>query len=229
MKHDGLARWAGPAGLAFAISVLAQNLFAQAAHIEPKNDANGATIVAKFADQAGAIGALVGWVALNMVILGVFLAAAYSRFRTTGPGWSRLALIGGIMLMALEPLVNVPLIVLAVNGDKLADSPRLAEVLWQLHLAIFGYEGIALGLTLLGVTMAAVAAGHAPRWFGSLATLGAASLVLASTLVQPITDGSAVTFVGAIGFVIWLVVLAVISVNLWRQAPRESEVIPAPV
>jgi hypothetical protein len=227
MTQDTLARWAGPAGLAFTISVLAQNVFAQAAHIEPKSDATSAQVVARLAGKAGANGTLAGWVAVNMIILAVFLAAAHSRFQPGAAGWSRMGLIGGAQLLVLFPLVNIPLVVLAVSGERLGDSPRLVDALWQMHLALYAYCGVALGLTLLGIAMAAVTTGYAPRWCGPLAGVGAALLGLVAILVQPVADGSAVMLAGIGGFLVWLVVLGVISVNLQRRILGKPEVVPA--
>jgi hypothetical protein len=227
MAHDALARWAGPAGFTFTVSVLAQNVYSQAARIEPKSDSSGAQIIAWFADKASANGVLAGWVAVNMIILGLFLAAAHSRFQGGAAGWSRLGQVGGTSLIALFPLVNVPLIVLAVSGDQLADSPHLALALWQMHLALYAYSGVALGLTVLGIGMAAVTAGHAPGWCRPLTVIGALLLSLVAILVQPTADAAPTMLLGVAGFLVWLVVLTVISVNLQRQAPREPEVIPA--
>jgi len=69
-----------------------------------------------------------------------------------------------------------------------------------------------------GFGWASVAAGLVPAWFRIIGRVGGAVLIVASIPVKAGTEGSAATMVGVLGFVIWLVFLAVLGTRMWREA-----------
>jgi hypothetical protein len=216
-RDTDAGRWAGPAGIAFAVSVAVQNVWAGAAGINPANDAPATSVLAKFAEHADAHGVLSAWVGVNLVLIGLFLAGAHARLRRSAPAWANLGLLGGVLLMALFALVNVPRVALALGADGWQGEPALVDALWDLHLATFAYAGIALGLALLGFSLAAVSAGMVPRWFRIVGPVGAAAIIAFSVPVQAAAAGSEATMGGALGFVAWLAFLVVFGVRLWRD------------
>lgn len=211
-------RVAGVAGIAFAASVVAQNLWSGAVGLLPDGDAGAAEVLDVFADNGGAYGILVGWVALNLVALAVFLAGAYDRLRRDEPMWANVGLIGGITLMVFFAMVNLPIVALAAGADSLAGSPELVEMLWTMHGAAFALAGVALGIALVGFSLAASSAGLAPRWFRTVGPIGAAIIIAASVPVQAAAEGSPATMVGVAGFLIWLLFLVVCGTRMWREA-----------
>ncbi len=189
-------RVAGLAGVAFAASVAVQNLWSGGSGILPDADATGADVLAVFADHRGAYGILVGWVAINLVALAVFLAGAHQRLRRNEPLAADVGLVGGVMLMVFFAMVNLPVVVLASMTESLAGSPELVEALWTIHGAVFAFAGIALGIALVGFSLAASSAGLAPRWFRVVGPAGAAVIIAASVPVQAGAAGSPATMVG---------------------------------
>lgn len=212
-----VGRWAGAAGMAFGVSVVLQNAWAGAAAINPPNDAPASSVLEKFAEHAGAHGVLSAWVGVNLVLMGVFLAGAHARLRRPAPAWADLGLLGGVLLMALFALLNVPRVALALGADGWQGEPALADALWDMHLATFAYAGIALGLALLGFSLAAVTAAMVPRWFRVVGPAGAAAIIGFSVPVQAAAAGSEATMGAGLGFVAWLLFLAVFGLRLWRE------------
>jgi hypothetical protein len=195
------------------------NIWAGAAGIQPDADASATEVVDAFTEHGDAFGLLVAWVAVNVVILGLFVAAAAQRLQNAAPVATRLGSIGGILLMAFFPLVNVPLVVLAIGGDGLADSPDLVDVLWDAHNALFAFAGLALGLALLGFSLAAVQARLVPRWFRFVGPIGAALMIAGSVPVKLSAEGSEALMFGLAGFAVWLLFLLVIGTAMWREDP----------
>jgi hypothetical protein len=211
-------RLAGLLGAAFAVSVIAQNLWTGAAGILPDPDASAADVVETFVDHNGAYAVLLGWVALNIVAISVFLAGAHHRLRRAQPIWSGVGLVGGISLIVFFAMVNLPIAALATGGESLADSPQLVDALWHMHGAAFAFAGIALGIALAGFSLAAAGAELVPRWFRTVGPVGGAVIILASVPVQAGAEGSPATMVGVLGFLIWLLFLVIFGLRIWREA-----------
>jgi hypothetical protein len=217
MDGTTATRWAGLAGIGFGVSVIVQNLWAQSAGIDPAPDADATEIAAKFADNAGAHGLLAAWVALNLVLIGLFLAGTFARLARREPVLATLGLVGGILLMGFFAMLNVPRVALALGAEQWGDEPALVDALWDMHLATFAFAGIALGLALLGFSLAAVRLGLVPGWFRIVGPVGALFIIGANVPVQATADGSPITMVGMVGFVGWLVFLVVMGRRLWTE------------
>jgi hypothetical protein len=211
-------RWAGLAGLGFAVSVAASNIWGGAVGLDPDADAGAAEIVEKFAEHQDAYGVLFGWTALNLVLLVVFLGGAWTRLRGADPTWARAGCIGVALVAVLFPLTMVPQVALSIGGEQLGRGPNLVNVLWDMHLATFALTSLALGVGLLGLSLAAVAAGLVPAWFRVVGPIGGALLIVGAVPVKAVAEGSSVAMVGLVGFVVWLVFLAVLGTRMWREA-----------
>jgi hypothetical protein len=182
----------------------------------PDSDGDSRQIVEKFTEHGDAIALLVGWVAANLVLLAFFLAGVHDQARSGDPVLARMGSIGGTMLIVFFPLVNFPLVILAIGADRLGTTPGVVEALWQLHLVAFAFSGISLGIALLGLSLATVRATIAPRWFGIVGPVGAAVIILGSIPVKAVAEGSDKLMFSLLGFVTWLVFLAVVGVKMWR-------------
>ena len=213
-------RLAGTAGMAFAVSVIAQNVWSQGAGITPEADANPAEVVSTFVDTATEQGILTAWVAANLVLMALFLAGAHARLRRSEPVLATAGLVGGVLLMAFFAMLNVPRVALSLADDGWAEEPALVDALWTMHLATFAFAGLSLGLALAGFSLAAARAGLVPRWLGVVGPAGAAVIVLASIPVRVGADGSAATMVGVLGFLAWLLFLLVFGQRLRTEEPE---------
>ena len=79
--------------------------------------------------------------------------------------------------------------------------------------------GQRLGDPLLAavVGLAAVRAGLIARWMGPVTAVGGGALIVAAMPAVPVVQGSAWLAVGAVGFVIWMLFLAVTGAALLRR------------
>ena len=209
-------RWAGLAGMAFAVSVVVQNVWSNAAGVLPDPDADAAAVLEAFADAGSAAGVLVSWVAVNLALLVLFISGAHQRYRAAAPTAATVGLVGGVLLAAIFSMLQLPVVALAVGGDALAGDAGLVSTLWAIHGALFAFSGIALGLALAGLSIAAVRAGLAPRWIRPVGLVGAAVIWLASVPIQAAAEGEPATLVGVVGFLAWLLFLLVAG-NRLRQ------------
>lgn len=214
---DGV-RLAGVAGMAFAISVLAQNAWSQAAGVLPAPDASSAEVVEAFRDAGANVGVLVGWVAANLVLLAVFLAGAHSRLRQRDPVSAGMGLVAGIGLTIVFASLQIPLVGLAVGVSDLADSPDLVSFLWTSHNALFAFAGVFLSIALFGFARAAGAAGLIPRWLAAIAPFAALIMLVTSIPVQMQAEGEPALMVGLVGFLAWMAFLLVFGNRLRQQS-----------
>lgn len=215
----GINRWAGLAGLAFAVSVAALNVIIPAAGLQPAPDASASEVLTKISDNRDQLAVTFGLVALNVVLLGVFIAGIVERVGDAAPIFARVGLLGGIGVLLLFPLSIVPIVVIASSGDELAASPALVSVLWDLHFAMFALVHVVLGLGLLGLSVAAARAKLVPGWFAVVGPIGALFLVAGTLpLVEAAQGSMAVMSIGLPGFVAWLVFAGTAGVKMWREA-----------
>jgi hypothetical protein len=115
-------------------------------------------------------------------------------------------------------LRSVPCVALALGADAMTESPSLAGALWAMHGPMFAFSGIALGLALGGLSLAAARARLVPKWFTVVGPGGAIVVIGASIPVQQGADGMAATMVGGIGFLAWLAFLVIFGAWLWRES-----------
>jgi hypothetical protein len=106
----------------------------------------------------------------------------------------------------------------------LANDASLTVLIWTLHNAIFTINLLAIGAALLGLSRAASLGGLIPRWLGVLAIIGAALLALASAPAVAQVEGSPFLALGLLGFLCWLLFVAVASARLLQLgAERASQ------
>jgi hypothetical protein len=123
----------------------------------------------------------------------------------------------GATLAAIFALVNVLQIALALSDGGLAGPTPAFELVWQAHAAAFELMLPMLGTSFIGMALAAHASGLSPAWQRLLGLAGGSLLVAAGVGNLAIADGSALIFVGLLGFAAWLVWLVVTGVRLVRS------------
>ncbi len=212
-------RFVGAAAIAFAVLAAIENvLFAATGALSygaPIED-----VLAYYADNRNTVALISGLVALYLPLLLVFVTGLHGlveRRGEAGADWSRLALAAGATLSAIFVLVNVLQIGLAISAGRLAGPTPAFELVWQLHAAAFGLALPMLGTTCIGAALATHASGLTPAW-QRLSGLVGGSLLLAAGLGNlAIADGSALIFVGLLGFAAWLAWLVTTGAGLVRS------------
>jgi hypothetical protein len=212
-------RFVGAAAIAFAVLVVIENVLL-AVTSAPGYDAPMEDVLAYYAANRDAIAIISGLVALYLPLLLVFVTGLHGlveRRGGDGAGWSRLAVAAGATLSAIFVLFNVTQIGLALSADGLAKPTQAFELVWQIHAAAFALALPMIGTTCLGVAFAAHASGLTRAWQRLLGLVGGSLLLAAGLGSLAIADGSALIFVGLLGFAGWLVWLLVTGVRLIRS------------
>jgi hypothetical protein len=62
------------------------------------------------------------------------------------------------------------------------------------------------------------ASGLVPGWFRVVGPAGAAVMLVCSVPVKAVAEGSPATMGALVGFLVWLVLLAVLGTRIWREA-----------
>ncbi|WP_236050067.1 hypothetical protein [Paractinoplanes ovalisporus] len=157
--------------------------------------------------------------ALSLPLLLVFVTGLHGLVERRGPAgadWSRLTSAAGAALAAVLVLVNVLQIGLTLSADGLAEPTPAFELVWQVHAAAFALTLPTLGTTFIGAALAAHASGLTRGWQRLLGLVGGSLLLAAGLGNFAIADGSALIFVGLLGFAAWLVWLLATGVRLVR-------------
>ncbi len=212
-KATAIERWGGYAGIAFALSVIVQNLLRSS--FAPSGDASAADIRSYVVDDRWVIQTTVPLVAINVVFLLLFVATLYRRTQD-GPGavWARVGLVGATGVLALFLTAVAVEMTLAAQGSSL--SPELTETLWALHNAVFACAFLGVGTALLGFSLASVPVGLLPRAYRIVGPVAAALMIITAGAGVAVTEGSSVLFVGLVGFLGWLVFLFISGTRLAR-------------
>ncbi|MCR2784013.1 MULTISPECIES: hypothetical protein [unclassified Microbacterium] len=212
-------RLVGAAAIGFALLWVSENaLFA--ATVPPTYGAPIEEVLAYYAANRNTVAIVSGLVALYLPLLLVFVTGLHGlveRRGGAGADWSRLAMAAGATLSAIFVLFNVTQIGLSLFAGGLDEPAPAFELVWQIHAAAFGLALPMIGTTCIGGALAAHASGLTPAW-QRLLGLGGGSLLLAAGLGNlAIADGSALIFVGLLGFAAWLVWLLVTGMRLIRS------------
>lgn len=212
-------RLVGSAAIAFAVLVVTENvLFAVTdapSYGDPIDD-----VLAYYAASGDAVAIVSGLVALYLPLLLVFVTGLHglvARRGGTGADWSLLAVAAGAALSAIFVLVNVLQIGLALFARDAAEPTSAFELVWQIHAAAFALTMPMLGMTCIGVILAAHASGLTPAWQRLLGLAGGTLLLIAGLGNFAIAEGSALIFVGLLGFLAWLVWMLTTGVRLLRS------------
>ena len=212
-------RLVGSAAIAFAVLVVMENaLFAVTGALT--YGAPIEEVQAYYAANRDAVAIVSGLVALQLPLLLVFVTGLHGlveRRGGAGADWSRLASAAGATLSAIFVLVNVLQIGLTLSAGGLAEPTPAFELVWQAHAAAVALSLPTLGTTFIGAALAAHASGLTPPWQRLLGLVGGSLLLAAGVGSLAIADGSALIFVGLLGFAAWLVWLLATGVRLVRN------------
>ena len=214
-----MTRIVGAAAIAFAVLVVIDNAVLAGAGA-PTFGAPIEEVLAYYAANRDSVAIATGVVALSLPLLLVFVTGLHGlveRRGGAGADWSRLALAAGATLSAIFVLVNVLQIGLALSAGWLAEPTPAFELVWQVHAAAFALALPTLGTTFIGAALAAHASGLTPAWQRLLGLVGGSLLLAAGFGNLAIADGSALLFVGLLGFAAWLVWLLATGVRLVRS------------
>nr|MDT0658657.1 hypothetical protein [Micromonospora sp. DSM 115978] len=212
-------RLVGAAAITFAVSVVIENAVLAGTGARSFG-APIEEVLAYYAANRDPVAIASGLVALYLPLLLVFVTGLHGlvqRRGGAGADWSRLALAAGATLSAIFVLVNVLQIGLALSADGLAEPTPAFELVWQVHAAAFALALPTLGTTFIGAALAAHASGLTPAWQRLLGLAGGSLLLAAGLGNLAIADGSALIFVGLLGFAAWLVWLLTTGVRLVRS------------
>lgn len=212
-------RLVGVAAIAFAVSVVVENAVF-AATGAPSYGAPIEDVLAYYAANRDAVAIVSALVAVYLPLLLVFVTGLHGlvqRRGAAGADWSRLAVAAGATLSATVVLVNVLQVGLAVAADGLTEPTPAFELVWQVHAAAFALALPMLGATFVGAALAAHASGLTAAWQRLLGLVGGSLLLVAGVGTLAIADGSALIFVGLLGFAAFLVRLLATGVRLIRS------------
>ncbi len=212
-------RLVGAAAIAFVVSVVIENVVL-AGTGAPSYGAPIEEVLAYYAANRDSVAIASGLVALYLPLLLVFATGLHGlveRRGGAGADWSRLAMAAGAALSAIFVLVNVLQIGLALSAGGLAEPTPAFALVWHAHAAAFALALPMLGTTFIGAALAAHASGLTPVWQRLLGLLGGSLLLTAGVGTLAIADGSALIFVGLLGFAAWLIWLLATGVRLVRS------------
>ena len=218
----GRGRLVGAAAIAFAVLVLIENVLFVVTNARGYGDPIE-EVLAYYAANRDTVAIVSALVALYLPLLLVFVTGLHGlveRRGGAGADWSRLAVAAGATLSAIFVVANVLQIGLALSAAGLAEPTPAFELVWQIHAAAFALLLPTLGTTCIGTALAAHASGLTPAWQRLLGVVGGSLLLAAGLGNLAIADGSALIFVGLLGFVAWLVWLIATGVRLVRSGPK---------
>lgn len=158
-----------------------------------------------------------------LLLFGTNIGAWCRRRNPAAAPWGRLGAAASIVVAALFAIVNVVQVTMVAARDELVAAPTLAGLLWTFYNAVFTLNMAAVGVTLLGLGRAATLAQLVPAWMSPTSTAGAALLIVAAIPAVAVTRGSLWFGVGATGFAVWLLFLAVAGVSLLRRPRVDAE------
>jgi hypothetical protein len=216
-RGDIATRAAGLGALGFVTLVVAQNVVRGGS--APANDADATEVLAHYADHRAVTAVLVASFVVGGASLAVFLGGAMRRLVAGGrPGWAYTGLVGAAAVLGLFAVVVASEEALSVVAH--GDQPDLGAVqaLWALHNTVFAVVQLAVGIALLGLARAGVAAGITPAVFDRLAPVGAALLAVGAAAGPFVAAGEAMPLfgLGLAGFAVWLAFLVTTGIRLVR-------------
>jgi hypothetical protein len=209
---------AGIGGLVFLVLVAAQNVLK--AVLGPANVASPADLFELRHTNAWSVHVLVVTYALGFPALLAFAAGVNTwcaRVQPRSAVWASMGQASTVVIMVLFGLVNVLQVTMIAARDLLDATPELGQLLWTLHNAVFTINLIAVGGALLGLGRAAALARLIPSWMGAASSIGAALLIASALPAVAVVNGSPWMSVGLLGFLVWLVFLAVASGAMLRR------------
>jgi hypothetical protein len=207
-RRDVSARAAGLGAIGFAAVVVLQNIIRGGS--APANGAGSEDVLAYYVDHRATTFVLLATFVLSGAALAVFLGGAMRRLLAGDrPAWAMTGFVGAVGVMVLFAVVVGTEQALSVVATGTQPDLGAVDALWALHNSVFTVLYLFLGLALLGLARAGVAAGITPPGFDRLAPAGSVLLAIAAVAGPSIAAGDAMAFfgLGGIGFLIWLAFL----------------------
>jgi hypothetical protein len=212
---DIRSRLAGFGALAFVASVIAQNALRGSS--APANGADAHEVLTHYADHRATTFVLVALFVMGAAGLSTFLGGVMRRV-IAGPrsAWAYTGLIGAAGILCLFSVLVASEQALSVIANGAAPDTGAVAALWALHNSVFVVLLLMIGVALLGLSRAGVAAGITPPVFDRLAPLGSALLAVGALAGPAIAGGDAMPLFGisVIGFVVWLAFLVTTGLRL---------------
>ena len=215
-------RIAALSGLTFVALAVGQNII-RVATAAP-NDARSVSIIAHFVDHREAELVLAATVVGGAFALALFVGHLWTRLaRGAERGWAQAGIIGVMGIFAIFPLLVACEVALLVITGRPSAGPDAVETLWALHNAVFTVNLAALAVATLGLSAAALRGNLLPRAFRIIGPLAAGLLTLGALFGSQIAAGNAkpIFALSGLGYIGWLSVVAVISVQLLRAPQRD--------
>ena len=214
---DIRARVAGIGALGFAGIVVLQNLIRGGS--APSNGASSDDVLAHYADHRALTVLLVSTFMIGGTALTVFLGGAMRRLTAVRPGWAYTGYAGAVGVLALFATMLGTEVSLSVVAAGDAPSTSAIQALWALHNSLFTMLFLFIGVALVGLSRAGVAAGITPRAFERVAPVSFALLTVAAVAGPLTAAGDAMVFfgVGLAGFLVWLAFLITTGLRLVRS------------
>jgi hypothetical protein len=225
---DTSRRLAGLGGIAFVVIVILQNIIRGSS--APGNGATGDEVLRFYAGHRGITFVLIATFVLSGGGLATFLGGAMRRLiRSDRVAWAYTGLVGAIGIMVLFSVLVGCEEALSVAATAKAPDPGAMNALWALHNSVFTVLWLSIGVALIGLARAGVAAGITPRVFERLAPIGTGLLAIACVAGPAIAAGDAMAFfaVGLIGFLIWLAFLTTTGLRLVRSDSHTFQAVAA--
>ena len=223
-------RLVGAAAIALAASMAIQNAMfvwtGAPAYGDPIEE-----VLAWHAQNRVVVAIAVGQEALHLPLLLGFVTGLHGlvgRRGGAGADWSRLAVAAGATFSAVMAFYSVLWIGVVLSAGELTEPSPAFELAWQMHAAAFAWSLPTLGTTFIGAALAAHASGLTQAWQRLLGLVGGSLLLAAGLGNLAIADGSALIFVGLLGFAAWLVWLLATGVRLVRSDVDWPSVSTAP-
>lgn len=208
------ARAAAIGALGFAAGVAVQNLVLLVGM--PDASATMAEAAAWLADNPGRAATASALVGVNLPFLLLFTAAmrALAQHTQAARLWIDLGSLAVVVLASTFALVAATQIASTLLAE--AGATPVFTALWSLHNAAFAMSFPALGVTLMGFSIGAHAAGISPAWQRRVGILAALLLLVAGLANTAVAGGSPIIYIGLLGFALWLLWLVTTGVRLLR-------------
>ena len=211
-------RIAGIGGVLFVATIVIQNILRGG--VAPQNDASATEVMHYFATHRGVEWVLACLYPIGGIGLALFAGGLCARAFSSGGRARAWAVVGGLGVASIFAMFSSMIateIALLVSADRSSTALSTMAVLWTLHNSIFAVLLLSIAVGLLGLSRAAVNAGLAPSWIAPMGTLGTVLLASCAALAPAVVAStSPVLAIGALGFVMWIVMDVVVAARMAR-------------
>ena len=214
-------RWAAASGMAFAIVLVAGGF---STGTPPHYDASASKIGAYLRDHHKALTVQSALSGLLIVLFLWFLSSFAGAFREAGQRRLSTIMYGaGVVTLTLAAVGDA--LSIATVRLNLIDGAGAASAFYA--VTMFFYVKLFWGAATLALAtaLAAKRSGFLPQWYAGLSLLGAVDFVLTGLSMRQhgfFSPSGAMTFIGFIGFAVWIFVSSVLLVRKTAGAPATS-------